>query len=212
MALFLDTKGYDVFESDEIFNHISSLVVHFHDIIKANGCDTGKLKSRTEILYEHVKKFLQSKSPNNVWSHLFCRGKTLVIENVLHLAEISLVLPTSNTETRCAFSFLWRTFFKERQSLKNVNLEHILRLRSDHDYSQERYEHAIELLLTRYPNEEVRHHPRRPGGHQCLQKRKNMKYVPDKSPSAIINEILFGDEQLTLSDISSDDWSEFSTD
>ena len=43
-------------------------------------------------------------------------------------------------------------------------------------------------------------------------KKKNMKYVPDKSPSAIINEILFGDEELTLSDISSDDWSEFSTD
>ena len=58
MAVFLDTKGYDVFGSDEIFDHVSSLAVHFRDIIKANDCDTAKLKPKTEILYEHVKKFL----------------------------------------------------------------------------------------------------------------------------------------------------------
>ena len=47
MALFLDKKVYDVFDSDEIFNHVSSLALHFHDIIKANGCDTVILKSET---------------------------------------------------------------------------------------------------------------------------------------------------------------------
>ena len=145
-----------------------------------------KLKSKTKILYEHIKKVLSNKSPNNVWPHLFSRGKALGIENVSHLAEISLVLPTSNAETEQTFSFLWQTFSK-RQSLKNVNLEHILHLRSDHDYSREHYEHAIELFLTRYPNGEVRHHPYRPGGHQYPQKRKSKKYVPDKFPSAVIN-------------------------
>ena len=120
MALFLDTKSYDVFDSDEIFNHVSSLAVRFHDIIKANGCNTGKPKSGTEILYKYVKKFLHSKSPNNIWPHLFSRGKALSIENVLHLAETS-VLPTSNAETERAFSFLWPILSKERQSLKNVN-------------------------------------------------------------------------------------------
>ena len=96
-------------------------------------------------MYEHVKKILSSKSPNNVLPHLFSRGKALGIQNVLHLAEISLVLPT-NAETEWAFLFLWRTFFKETQSLKNVNLEHILRLRSEHDHSQEFYKPEIELF------------------------------------------------------------------
>ena len=81
-----------------------------------------------------------------------------------------------------------------------------------HDCSQERYEHAIELFLTRYPNEEVRHHPCRPGGHQYPQKRKRKKYVPDKFLPAVINEILSSDEELALSDISSDEWCDSSID
>ena len=87
-----------------------------------------------------------------------------------------------------------------------------MRLRFDHDYSQERYEHVIELFLTRYPNGEVIRHPRRPGGHQYPQKRKSRKYVPDKSQSAVINEILSSDEELALSHISCDGWSDSSTD
>ena len=45
MALFLDTKGYVV--NSDVFNHVSSLAVHFYDIIKANGCDTAKHEFET---------------------------------------------------------------------------------------------------------------------------------------------------------------------
>ena len=78
------------------------------------------------------------------------------ITNVLHIAELSLAIPLSNAESERVFSFLWRIFSTERQALKNTMIEHILRLRCDQDFSEQRYEHAIDFFLMEYPDGTVR--------------------------------------------------------
>ena len=210
MAMFLDTKGYEVFEFEDIYSHVKVLSDHFLNLIQANGCDVTKLRAETDILYEHVVKFFLKKKPIDVWPHLFSVAKSLGIENVIHIAEIALVLPTSNAESERCFSFLWRNFSKERQSLKNLSLEHILRLRSDQNYSSERYEHALELFLSKHPNGEIRKHPRRPDGHKYPKGRKSAK--ADKTSFADAINILVDssdeEEVPNLSDISSDEWTD----
>ena len=73
----------------------------------------------------------------------------LGIKNVLHLAEISLVIPLSNAEAKLVYSFLWRMYTKERTQLNNSTLEDILRVRGDCSFSDEKYEKAIELFMTK---------------------------------------------------------------
>ena len=72
----------------------------------------------------------------------------LGIVNILHIAELCIALPISNAESERVFSFLWRVFSKDRQSLSNSTLEDILRLRCDTDFSESRYKRAIEMYLT----------------------------------------------------------------
>ena len=89
-------------------------------------------------------------------------------------------------------------------------MEHILRLRSDQNYSSERYEHALELFLSKHPNGEIRKHPRRPDGHKYPKGRKSAK--ADKTSFADAIDILVDssdeEEIPNLSDISSDEWTD----
>ena len=52
MAMFLDTKGYEVFEFEDIYSHVKVLSDHFLNLIQANGCDVTKLRAETDILYD----------------------------------------------------------------------------------------------------------------------------------------------------------------
>ena len=83
------------------------------------------------------------------------------------------MLPISNTESERVFSFLWCTFSKDCQSLKNDTLKDILRLRSDMNYKPSKYNHAIKLFLSEYPNGDVRKRGRRLDGHNYPKKRKS---------------------------------------
>ena len=137
----------------------------FEKLLTANQCEITKIQQEFEILYEHVKMFLSRKCPHKVWPHLFSRQQELGIKNILHVAEISIAMPTSNAETERIFSFLWRIFSKERQSFKDEGLNDLLRLRTDQNFDAGRYDHAINLFMTEHPNGEIRKHSRRVDGH-----------------------------------------------
>ena len=92
------------------------------------------MKSETEIVYNHVTNFASTKSSTKTWLILFSLKHELGIKNFLHIAEISIALPICNAESERVFSFLWRAFLRDRQSLKTDTLEDILCLRSDMDY------------------------------------------------------------------------------
>ena len=104
---------------------------------------------------------------------LFSLKHELGIRNFLHIAEISIALPICNAESQRVFSFLWRAFSKDRQSLKNDTLEDILRLRSGMDYKPSKYDHANELFLSEYPNGDMRKRGRRLDGRNYPEKRKS---------------------------------------
>ena len=91
-----------------------------------------------------------------------------------------------------------------------------MRLCSDQDYSLERYKHAVHLFLSKHPNGEVRSHPYRPGGHSYPKKRKRTKVVEECSPANVINELVESssdeEEEISLSDISLDEWSDSESD
>ena len=86
-------------------------------------------------------------------------------------------------------------FSKDRQSFKNENLEHVLRLRCDNNFSDERYEHAIELFLTEHPNGEVRQNPRRVAGHQYPKKRKTCSITKPDAAKALCLLVTSSDEE-----------------
>ena len=105
---------------------------------------------------------------------LFSLKHELGIKNFLHVAKISIALPIFNAESGRVFPFLWHAFSKERQLLKNDTLEDILRLRSDMDYKPSKYDHAIELFLSEYPNGDVRKRGRHLDGHNYPKNEKVM--------------------------------------
>ena len=139
-----------------------------------NNCGNTKLKFEAEIAFNHVINFALTKSSNKTWPMLFSLKHELGIKNFLHVAEISIALHICNAESERVFSFLWRAFSKERQLLKNDTLEDILRLRSDMDYKPSKYDHAIELFLSEYPNGDVRKRGRHLDGHNYPKNEKVM--------------------------------------
>ena len=61
---------------------------------------------------------------------------------------------------------------KERGRLGNDTLELILQLCNDKNFSSERYDHAIQLFLSQYPDGTVRKRKRRVDGHTYPSERK----------------------------------------
>ena len=104
-------------------------------------------------MFTHVRKFLSGNSPSRCCPQLFQLKSGLGLKNILHIAEICIVVPLSNAESERIFSYLWRQLSKEGMSLNHQPLERILQLRSaGKDYRIETYDHAIDLFLTEFPD------------------------------------------------------------
>ena len=143
---------------------------HFENLLVPNGCETSKIHTEFEILYDHIKMFLGKKSPDKVWPHIFSQQKELGISNLIHNDEIAISIPTSNAETERIFSLLWKIFSKERKSFKNDGLNYILHLCTDENFDCSRYDLATHLFLTEHPNREVRKHTCHVDGHKYPKK------------------------------------------
>ena len=102
------------------------------------------------MIYKHVRSFKSNTKPANCWPAIFNLRSELGVNNALIVAEICLVTPPSNSESKQAFSFLWRNFSKERSSMKNDSMENILCLCDDKDFSKQHYRHDIKLFLEEY--------------------------------------------------------------
>jgi hypothetical protein len=124
-----------------------------------------KLKDEFHILYSHVIKFLSKSSVSCCWPQIFRLKNGLGLHDILHIAGLCIVIPLSNAECERIFSFLWHQLTIEGGCLGNDTLELILQLRSDKDFSPERYNHTIELFLSQYPDGTVWKHKRHVNGH-----------------------------------------------
>ena len=131
IAIFLDSESYRHIGAETIKINLDTIVNTFRSLLEANNCEIEKLHSEFETVFDHVNLFLPNVSPSKVWPNLFTKQKELNIENIIHVAEICIAIPLSNAETERVFSFLWKLFAKERQSLKNRALENTLILRCD---------------------------------------------------------------------------------
>ena len=212
IALFLDTTSYSKLNVEMIKEKLLVISKRFEKLLLANGCDITKLLSEFEMLFDHVTLFLSTLSASKAWPNLFSKQVELGIENVIHVAEICIAMPLSNAETERVFSFLWRVFSKERQSLKNKALENALILRSETDTSPNRYGAAIDMFLNVHPNGEVRKNSRRPDGYEPRPK-KARKELSGSSATRAIENLVSSDEEEeeeneipSVDEISDDDW------
>ena len=70
-AAFLDTHCYQFTDFDNIFTHIVKIKDKFEVQLLGNGCDIAKLKSKAEILFNHMKNFGSNKPSSKTWPVIF---------------------------------------------------------------------------------------------------------------------------------------------
>ena len=129
------------------------IVSRYSQQLVANNCNVDRLKAEFWVMFTHVRKFLSGNSPLCCWSQLFQLKSGLGLKNILHSAEIYIVIPLSNAESKRIFSYLWSQLSKEWMSLDNKILERILQLQSaGKNYCIETYDHTIDLFLTEFPD------------------------------------------------------------
>ena len=128
------------------------LLIILSQPLLANNCNLNFLKEELKILHDHVKRYVSKCSSKKCWPIIFQIGQELGIRNLLHVIEICLTAPLSNTESGRVFSFLWHIFSKERQSLSHEMLEMLLHIRPDVDQSKDQYGGTVEMFLTEYPD------------------------------------------------------------
>ena len=125
-ATFLDIRSYSSVNIQELLQAASVLVKAFRLLLEANGFNLAAMPTKIGLLHTHVVWFLSNCFPNKCWQRFFEMKETLGIKNVLHLAEISIVILLSNAKAEHAYSFLWRVYSREQPKLKNSTLEDIL--------------------------------------------------------------------------------------
>ena len=81
-------------------------------------------------MFTHIRKFLSENSPLCCWPQLFQLKSGLGLKKILHIAEICIVVPLSNAESKQIFSYLWCQSSNEQLSLNHQTLEIILQLQS----------------------------------------------------------------------------------
>lgn len=111
------------------------------------------------------------------------------------------------------FSFYNFSHYFYRFKLQNDSQEAILRIRGDHNFEPSRYNRALEMFLTEYPNGDVRKGRRRLSGYKDHNRRSRKKAMPvivplsdDESDVEVVEATQV---EISLSDISSDEsaWS-----
>ena len=148
-ATFLDTKSYVNEVCEELYEKSVPIIVsRYSRQLVANNCNIDRLKAEFQVMFTHVRKFLSGNSPSRCWPQLFQLKSGLGLKNILHIAEICIVVLLSNAESEHIFSYLWHQLSKEWMSLNHQTLERILQLRSaGKDYCIKMYDHAIDFIF-----------------------------------------------------------------
>ena len=111
----------------------------------------------------HVSTFMNTIPCSKCWKQLFQLKGSLNLSNILHIAELCIVVPLSNTGCERVFRIC---------GTSHETLEPLLQLSLDNVFQAENYDHAIELFLTEYPDGTVRKLTRHLDGHAYPSKRK----------------------------------------
>lgn len=103
--------------------------------------------------------------------------------------------------------------------MKNDTQEAILRVRSDNDFNERRYDRAVNIFMTEFPNGDIMQGKRRLAGYKPHKKKRTRKKSPKLVPltdsdtdcdSSSERHVIEDEEEemesnINLSDISSDD-------
>ena len=201
MAVLLDTASYGGMGEVIILDKVREIVTKFRRQLDANGYDDDSLENELQTVLTHVAAFLSNVSPSKAWNVLFKKRHSLGITNLLHIAELCIVMPLGNAEVERIFSLLWRLFCKERSSLSNKVQEDLLRLRGTVVSKEvENYADAIELFLTEYPDGIVRRLSRRPSGHSYPKQRKSLSKRAKIDVLATVSHLVSSDDDDDSSD------------
>ena len=170
-------------------------------MLEANGCEIPKLNQEFRSLHSHVVAFLSKSTNEQTWQQLFQLQRELALKNILHIAEICIVLPISSADVERVFSSFARTLTKERMSLKKQTIEYLLIIRSDkRDIKTKKYSSIIDKFLTENPDGSIRkkcptlsdfnqrNQLRRDKDGQSLRK-KNCLFLPNIIPNESLSEI-----------------------
>ena len=156
-AVFMDTKSYKFKSTDEFTESIDVLSKQFLPLLEANGCEISKLNQEFRCLHTHVVTFLSTSTIEQTWQQLFELQSELALKNIIHIAEICIVLPISSADVERVFSSFARTLSKERMSLKNDTIENLLIIRSDKtNIKTKSYKFIINKFLTENPDGNAR--------------------------------------------------------
>ena len=199
-AVFMDTKLYKFKSTDEILESIEVLTKQFLPLLEANGCEIPKLNQEFRCLFSHVVTFLSKSTNEQAWQQLFQLQREMALKNILHIAEICIVLPISSADVKRVFSSFARTLTKERMSLNNQTIENLLIIRSDNsDIKTKNYSSIIDRFLIENPDGTIRKKcPPLSGFKQRNQKRKskdgqslrkkNCLFLPNNIPNESLSE------------------------
>ena len=184
------------------------LMLLFRPLFEANNCDIDRLKSEFRILINHIVHSHNKTSPPKVWPQIFRIKENLNVVNVLHIVELSIAVPLSNAECERFFSYLWRTLSKDRLSLSRETQENLLRVRGDTNFEAEKYNHAVDLFLTVYPDGTTRKRARHLDGHLYPKKRKSSgkKQHSLHEISDVLDNALLDINNISIADISDEEW------
>ena len=92
MLIFLDTMSFEKMGETIIADNMNEIAMKFRHQLMANGCVIKSLDKELPILLAHVEGFLSSVSPSKAWNILFEKKNSLGISNILHIAELCIVL------------------------------------------------------------------------------------------------------------------------
>jgi hypothetical protein len=128
----LDTEVYpeqglgdNAYGEDEV----KSVIDRFRDLLCTNGCDFMKIECEWDELKQLVVTTgLKNMTYVNVWAKLFSPSKKESLSNILHVAEIVLVVPISNATIERMFSTMTRVHSDWRNCLGEKRVENLLRI------------------------------------------------------------------------------------
>ncbi len=131
LVKILDTEVYPEKGLDDDYGEVEvKLVVdRFSDLLHANGCDVMKIQCEWDELKQLVMTTgLKNMTYVDVWAKLFSSSKKESLSNILHVAEILLVVPISNAILERMFSTMNRVHSDWRNCLGEKRVENLLRI------------------------------------------------------------------------------------
>ncbi|XP_041364478.1 uncharacterized protein LOC121379880 [Gigantopelta aegis] len=148
-AVFLDTKSYQYNSADVIVESALMVHQHFSSVLSANFCEFRKLRQEFGFLYNHVTTFLSRSTNEQAWQQLFASQSSLSITNILHIAEICIVLPVSSSDLQRIFGRFSRIVSRSSLPLKNESIENelIVGLNDFDNFHPGRYDAIIDEFL-----------------------------------------------------------------